>query len=163
MDKIPDGLIGGGDKKKKMNDIKTNAAAAQMENMNLSPREPEEMTRQVQQIFAQIMPAIEFHDELLQGISEAVEKIPVLPKIIEQLEEQLSVYVFSIIAPFVVPVIRQIKSELATGSSEIIQSSENEQLVVFHDDESTDPTHSMLSKDHFSNVRGPSLWPLEKS
>jgi hypothetical protein len=30
-------------------------------------------------------------------------------------------------------------------------------LIVFHDDHSTDPTHSMLSKDHFSNVNPLSL------
>lgn len=98
------------------------------------------------------MPAIEFHDDIMKGITSAVEKIPVLPKIIEQLEEQLSRFVFSIMAPVVVPLIRQIKNELATGSGEVIKSSENEQHVVFNDDRSTDPTHSMLSKDHFSNV-----------
>lgn len=55
-------------------------------------------------------------------------------------------------APFVLPVINQVKNELNTGSSEIIQSSNEKQHIVFHDDYSSDPTHSMLSKDHFSNV-----------
>ena len=55
-------------------------------------------------------------------------------------------------APFVLPVINQVKTELNTGSSEIIQSSKEKQLIVFHDDYSSDPTHSMLSKDHFSNI-----------
>jgi hypothetical protein len=150
---IPDGLFGGDDKKQKLNDIQNNANAAQMQNMSVSPRQPEEFTRYVQQIFKQVMPVIEFHDEILQAIAEAIEKIPVLPKLIEQLEDQLSIFVFSIIAPFVVPLINQIKNELATGSMEIIESSKNEQLVVFNDDSCTDPTHSMLSKDHFSNVR----------
>ncbi|KAH8899384.1 Het-C-domain-containing protein [Thozetella sp. PMI_491] len=152
LDKIPSGLLGGDDKKQQMQDIQNNANSAQMQNMSVSPREPEEFTRYIQQVFRQIMPAIEFHDELLMKISEAIEKIPVLPKLIEQLEEQLSIFVFSIMAPFVVPVINQIRNELQTGSSEIIQSSENEQHVVFNDDQSTDPTHSMLSKDHFSNI-----------
>ncbi len=149
---IPDGIFGGGNKKKKMDEIQGNAAAAQMQNLSVSPREPEEFTRYVQQIFSQIMPAIEFHDEILQGITEAIEKIPVLPKMIEQIEDQLSVFVFSIMAPFVVPIIQQVKNELQTGSSEIIESSKNEQLIVFQDDRCSDPTHSMLSKDHFSNV-----------
>lgn len=152
LDKIPDGLFGGDDKKSKMDDIQQNASAAQVEQMSVSPRDPEEYTLYVQQIFRQVMPAIEFHDEILQNVTEAIEKIPVLPQIVEQLEEQLSVFVFSVIAPFVVPVINQVKNELRTGSDEIIQSSENEQLIVFNDDESTDPTHSMLSKDHFSNI-----------
>jgi hypothetical protein len=152
LDKIPDGLFGGGDKKQQVHDIKNNANTAQLQNMQVSPREPEEYTRYIQQIFQQIMPAIQLHDDILQGISEAIEKIPILPKIIEQLEEQLSIFVFSVIAPFVVPVINQIKNELRTGSAEIIQSSKNEQHIVFNDDRCSDPTHSMLSKDHFSNV-----------
>ncbi|KAF3931050.1 hypothetical protein ABW20_dc0104514 [Dactylellina cionopaga] len=151
LNKIPEGLLGGG-KKDKMHEIKDNANSAQMENMQINPRDPEQLTQQVQQIFAQIMPAIEFHDELMKNISEAIEKIPILPKILEQFEERMSVWVFSIMAPFVVPVIRQVKNELRTGSSEIIESSQKEQHIVFNDDSSTDPTHSMLSKDHFSNV-----------
>ncbi|KAF2968083.1 hypothetical protein GQX73_g5528 [Xylaria multiplex] len=152
LDKIPDGVFGDNDEKQKMNDIQSNAQAAQLENTSISPREPEEFTRYAQQVFQQIMPAIEFHDDLMKSISKAIEKIPILPQIIEQLEEQLSMWVFTIIAPFVLPIIHQVKNELATGSHEIIASSENEQHVVFNDDESSDPTHSMLSKDHFSNI-----------
>jgi len=153
LDKIPSGLFGGDDKKAKMDDLQNNAAAAQMETVAVSPRDPEEFTQYIQQIFAQLKPTIEFHDDLLQTISQSMSQIPVLPKIIEQLEEQLSLWVFSLIAPFIIPVIDQIKNELATGATEIIESSKNEQLNVFHDDDCTDPTHSMLSKDHFSNVR----------
>ena len=120
--------------------------------MSVSPRNPEEFTRYVGQVFNQVMPAIKFHDDIMQSITSAVEKIPVLPKVIEQLEDQLSQFVFSIMAPFVVPLIHQIRNELRTGSEEVVQSSEQEQHVVFNDDRSTDPTHSMLSKDHFSNV-----------
>ncbi|KAI0106773.1 Het-C-domain-containing protein [Daldinia grandis] len=152
IDKIPDGILGGDNKKQKLEDIQSNAANAQMANTSISPREPEEFTQYIQQVFQQIMPAIEFHDELMKGIGEAVEKIPILPQIIEQLEDQLSMWTFSIMAPFVVPIIQQVKNELRTGSSEIIESSKNEQHVVFDDDECTDPTHSMLSKDHFSNI-----------
>lgn len=68
------------------------------------------------------------------------------------ISEQLNVFIFSLIAPFILPVINQVKTELNTGSSEIIQSSQEKQLIVFRDDRSSDPTHSMLSKDHFSNV-----------
>ncbi|KAK3394335.1 heterokaryon incompatibility protein Het-C-domain-containing protein [Podospora didyma] len=152
LDKIPDGLFGGDDKKQKMEQIQNDANSSQLENVSVSPRDPEEFTKYIQDVFKQIMPAIEFHDDLLQTISKAISEIPILPKIIEQLEEQLSLFVFSVIAPFIIPVIDQVKNELATGASEIIESSKNEQLIVFDDDSSSDPTHSMLSKDHFSNV-----------
>jgi hypothetical protein len=152
LDKIPDGIFGDKHQSDRVDELQNSAAAAQMENTTVSPRDPEEFTQYIQNVFKQVMPAIEFHDDIMKGISTAMERIPVLPKIIEQLEEQLSVFIFSIIAPFIVPLIQQIRNELKTGSDEIIASSEREQHIVFHDDRSTDPTHSMLSKDHFSNI-----------
>ncbi|KAF7532790.1 hypothetical protein G7Z17_g13597 [Cylindrodendrum hubeiense] len=152
LDKIPDGIFGDKHQSDRLDELQTNATQAQMENTTVSPREPEEFTVYIQNVFRQVMPAIEFHDDIMKSISAAVEKIPVLPKVIEQLEEQLSTFIFSLIAPFIIPLIHQIKNELKTGSEEIIGSSEREQHIVFHDDNSSDPTHSMLSKDHFSNL-----------
>jgi len=123
-----------------------------MSQMHVSPRQPEAFTRQMQQVAKEIYPIIQWHDEIMQSITEAIDKIPVLPDLIENIENEINIFVFSLLAPFVVPIINQIKTELNTGSSEIIQSSKDKQLIVFHDDRSTDPTHSMLSKDHFSNV-----------
>ncbi|KAF6833388.1 nima-interacting protein [Colletotrichum plurivorum] len=152
LDMIPDGIFGGKHQSNRVDELQSNATESQLQNMQVSPRDPEEFTQYIQQVFRQIMPAIEFHDEIMQGISETMEKIPVLPKILEQLEEQLSKFVFSLIAPFILPVINQIRNELRTGSAEIIESSEREQHIVFENDRSTDPTHSMLSKDHFTNI-----------
>ena len=152
LNQVPDGLLGGGDQAGKADELQANAQAAQMQHTHISPREPEAFTRELQEISKQIYPILEWHDELMQSITETIEKIPILPQLIEQLQEQLNVFVFGLIAPFVVPVINQVKTELNTGSSEIIQSSKEKQLIVFRDDYSSDPTHSMLSKDHFSNV-----------
>ncbi|KAF2758812.1 Het-C-domain-containing protein [Pseudovirgaria hyperparasitica] len=152
LDKLPGGIFGGSDEKGKADELQANAQAAQMQNMNISPRQPEAWANQMQEMQRQIYPIIEYHDEVMQGISETIDKIPVLPELVEQIQEQVNVFVFSLLAPFVLPVIRQVKNELATGSSEIIQSSREKQLIVFRDDNCTDPTHSMLSKDHFSNV-----------
>lgn len=153
LDMIPDGLFGGSEKKDKMHQIQDNAQHADID--PVSPREPEEYTLYIKQVFEQIMPAITFHDEIMQAISQSIEKVPILPKVLDQLQEQLTMFVFSVIAPFVLPVIRQIRSELSTGSNEIIESSKRDQHIVFEDDMSTDPTHSMLSKDHFTNVSCP--------
>ncbi|KAH7156397.1 heterokaryon incompatibility protein Het-C-domain-containing protein [Dactylonectria macrodidyma] len=152
LDKIPDGIFGDKHQSDRLDELQENASQAQMENTAVSPREPEEFTAYIQNVFKQVMPAIEFHDDIMKSISSAVEKIPVLPKVIEQLEEQLSTFIFSLIAPFIVPLIHQIRGELKNGSNEIIESSEREQHIVFHDDNSSNPTHSMLSKDHFSNI-----------
>ncbi|CAK3932917.1 Hypothetical predicted protein [Lecanosticta acicola] len=152
LDKLPPGILGDSDHDAKADQLQANAQAAQMQNLTVSPKEPEEVTRQIAEISQQIYPILKFHDEIVKSISEAIDKIPVLPDLIEELQNQVSVFVFSLLAPFIVPIIRQVKEELRTGSSEIIQSSKDKQLIVFHDDNSTDPTHSMLSKDHFSNV-----------
>lgn len=152
LSSVPSGIFGSSDQAGKVNELQANAAAAQMSQMHVSPRQPEAFTRQMQQVAKEIYPIIQWHDEIMQSITEAIEKIPVLPDLIENIENEINIFVFSLLAPFVVPIINQIKTELNTGSSEIIQSSKDKQLIVFHDDRSTDPTHSMLSKDHFSNI-----------
>ncbi|MBE3044328.1 hypothetical protein IMZ48_17530 [Candidatus Bathyarchaeota archaeon] len=166
LENIPSGIFGGENESEKVQEIQANASSAQ-EEMQVSPKEPEEFTRYVQDIFKQIMPAIEWHDGLVKNINNATDKIPILHKIMEQLSEELSTFIFSVIAPFILPVLRQIRSEMKTGSDEIIASSEKEQHVVFNDDSSTDPTHSMLAKDHFSNVSlvepAGLSWPLANS
>ncbi|KIW02339.1 hypothetical protein, variant 1 [Verruconis gallopava] len=151
LDKLPAGIIGGGESSK-VDELQQNATNAQMQQMSISPKEPEEFARQAEALRQQIYPVLEFHDNLMRRITETIDKIPILPDLLEQLQEQLNIFVFSLIAPFVLPIIKQVKAELSTGSSEIIQSSREKQLIVFHDDYSTDPTHSMISKDHFSNV-----------
>lgn len=69
LDKIPDGIIGGNASKKgqRIDEIQHDAQASQFQNMQVSPREPEEFTTYVQGIFKQIMPVIEFHDDVMQG------------------------------------------------------------------------------------------------
>ncbi|CEJ89173.1 Putative Heterokaryon incompatibility protein Het-C [[Torrubiella] hemipterigena] len=151
LDKIPSSLLGR-NHAEEIDQIQSNAQAAQLENVAVSPRNEEEFTLYIKNIYAQIMPVIRFHDDIMKTVGGAIDHIPVLPKIVDQLEEQLSIFVFSIMAPFIVPLIRQIRNELRTGSEEIIQSSDDQQHIVFNDSRSSDPTHSMLSKDHFSNI-----------
>ncbi|KAJ5233434.1 uncharacterized protein N7469_005200 [Penicillium citrinum] len=132
LSKIPSGLLGDNDDQSgKMDDFKSKADDARQNNQNISPREPEEWTRYLDDVHKQIYPVLQWHDELLQKINQAIEKIP---------------------PPYVLPIIKQVKSELETGSSEVIQSSREQQHIVFNDDSCSDPTHSMLSKDHFSNI-----------
>lgn len=151
---IPSSLFGGESQEQKMDEIQENMNSAQMQNLQVKPhREPEEITKWVSDIFRQIVPIIEWHDRIMKIISDALPSIPILPKIIEQLEDQLNAFVTATIAPFVVPVIQQIQNEMQAGSEGIIESSKQDQHRVFDDDQASDPTHSMLSKDHFTNVR----------
>ena len=150
--KIPEGVFGDTDEASKADELRDNALNAQMNQTRVSPREPEAFTQQMNEYVKQIYPIIEWHDETMQKISKAIDNVPILPEIIEKLEEQINIFVFGLLAPFVLPLIEQLKNELNTGSSEIIQSSKDKQLIVFNDDDCSDPTHSMLAKDHFSNI-----------
>jgi hypothetical protein len=152
LSKLPDGIFGGKDQAGKADELENNANAAAMGNMRVTPKEPEEFTQQLGELVKQIYPIMEFHDEIMQSISAFIENIPILPEMIEQVQEQVTIFVFSLLAPFVLPILTQVKTELETGSSEVIASSREKQHIVFNDDYSTDPTHSMLSKDHFSNI-----------
>ncbi|KAJ5175510.1 uncharacterized protein N7482_001387 [Penicillium canariense] len=153
LSKIPSGLIGSSsDQAGKMDDFKAKADDARQNGQNISPRQPEEWTRYLENVQKQIYPVLEWHDELLKSINEAIETIPVLPDLIEQVQDEITVFVFSVLAPYILPIIQQAKSELETGSSEVIQSSRQQQHIVFNDDNASNPTHSMLSKDHFSNI-----------
>lgn len=152
LDKIPDGLFGGEDSTGKMNEFKANAESTKQRNQNISPRQPEQWATYMNDVHKQMYPLLEWHDNLMKSINEAIENLPVLPDLIEQVQEQITVFVFSVMAPYVLPIIRQVKHELSTGSSEVIQGSKDQQFNTFNDDYCTDPTHSMLSKDHFSNV-----------
>ena len=150
--KIPQGVFGDTDESTKADELRDNALNAQMSQTQVSPRDKEAFTAQMEEYHKQIYPIIEWHDETMQKISKAIDSIPMLSDVVEKLEEEMSIFVFGLLAPFVLPIINQLKNELSTGSSEIIQSSKNQQLIVFNDDDCNDPTHSMLAKDHFSNI-----------
>ncbi|KAF2713588.1 Het-C-domain-containing protein [Pleomassaria siparia CBS 279.74] len=152
LSQLPDGIFGGKDQASKADELEDNANVAKMNNLHVTPKEPEAFTEQMGELVKQIYPIMEFHDEIMQDISKIIEDIPLLPELLENLQEQINIFVFSLLAPFVLPIISQVKAELETGSSEVIASSREKQHIVFNDDESTDPTHSMISKDHFSNV-----------
>lgn len=152
LSKLPEGIFGNKDQAGKADELQANAAQHAMANSRISPRQPEEWLAYITDTQKQIYPILEWHDEIMQSITETIEKIPILPDIIENVQEQVNIFVFSLLAPFVLPIISQIKTELNSGSSAIIQSSVDKQHIVFNDDNCSDPTHSMLSKDHFSNI-----------
>lgn len=100
LNNIPSGLIGDSDTQAgQMDDFKAKADDARENNRNITPREPEEWTCYLNDVQEQIYPVLEWHDQLLKAINEAIEQIPVLPELIEQIQEQVTVFVFSILAP----------------------------------------------------------------
>lgn len=154
LDRLPSSLFGGTeDDKTKMDEFQQQANEAhEEEDEDVSPLEPEKWAEYLIKVQERIYPIMQWHDRFMQRIDELVERIPVVPKMIQKLKEQMTLFVFTVLAPFVLPVINRVKTELQAGSSEIIESSKEQQLNIFMDDDCSNPTHSMLSKDHFSNV-----------
>lgn len=103
-------------------------------------------------IIPKIYPILVFRDNVVRSISAIISKIPGLEKLIETITERVTLFVLSLLAPFVLPIIKTATSQLKSGSSAVIDSSAKHQYEVWTIPTSTDPTHSMLSKDHFSNV-----------
>jgi len=103
-------------------------------------------------IIPKIYPILVFRDNVVRSISAIISKIPGLEKLIETITERVTLFVLSLLAPFVLPIIKTASAQLKSGSSAVIDSAAKHQFEVWTIPTSTDPTHSMLSKDHFSNV-----------
>lgn len=100
----------------------------------------------------QIYPILLFRDKIVKGINGIIAKIPGLEKLIEHISETLTAFVLGLLAPFVRPIINQVSKALKEGSSGVIKTSADSQYEPWTDPHCTNPTHSMLSKDHFTNV-----------
>lgn len=101
---------------------------------------------------AQIYPILEFRDKVVKAISLTLEKIPGLEALVEKITETVTLFVLSLLAPYIRPIIDAVSNQLKTGSSTVIDASGKQQYGPWQDPHCSDPTHSMLSKDHFSNI-----------
>lgn len=100
----------------------------------------------------QIYPILVFRDKVVRSISAIISKIPGLETLVDKITETLTVFILSLLAPFIRPIINGLTTQLQAGSSAVVDSSGKHQYEPWTDPHCTDPTHSMLSKDHFSNI-----------
>ncbi|KAI9703811.1 MAG: hypothetical protein M1836_007581 [Candelina mexicana] len=104
------------------------------------------------QTVAKIYPILEFRDKVVRAISSVIEKIPGLEALVEKITETLTLFILSLLAPFIRPIIKAVSAQLKQGSSTVVDASGKHQYEVWTDPHCSDPTHSLLSKDHFSNI-----------
>ena len=100
----------------------------------------------------QIYPILAFRDKVVRSISAVIEKIPGFEALVDKITETLTIFILSLLAPFVRPVIDGISKSLQAGSSGIVDASGQHQYEPWTDPNCSNPTHSLLSKDHFSNI-----------
>ncbi|MBW0484489.1 hypothetical protein O181_024204 [Austropuccinia psidii MF-1] len=89
-------------------------------------------------------------DNLMRRIEELIEGIPGLGDLLENLSLSLAQWIMVTIDPFVRPILLQASTAIGQGSQAVISG--NDQWTVFNDPNASDPTHSVLAKDHFSNI-----------
>ncbi|KAI5839891.1 HET-C domain protein [Morchella snyderi] len=99
-----------------------------------------------------IYPILEFRDKVMRAIESTIEKVPGLSALVEKISDTLAVFVLGLLAPYVQPLIAQASLGLKESSSQVVDSSAQQQFAPWDDADCTDPTHSLLSKDHFSNI-----------
>ncbi|KAF2968512.1 hypothetical protein GQX73_g5103 [Xylaria multiplex] len=103
----------------------------------------------------QVYPILAFRDKIVKSINRGIAKIPGLESLLEKISETLTAFVLGLLAPFIRPIIAAVTKALKDGSSGVISASANSQLEPWTNPHCSDPTHSMLSKDHFTNVLNP--------
>ncbi|KAL2157823.1 hypothetical protein VTH06DRAFT_5092 [Thermothelomyces fergusii] len=103
-------------------------------------------------VAGQIYPILEFRDKIVRSISNMISKVPGLEKLLEHISETLTAFILSLLAPFVRPIINQVNQTLKEGSSGLLETNAKQQFEPWNNPHCTDPTHSMLSKDHFTNI-----------
>ncbi|KAL2759460.1 hypothetical protein ACRALDRAFT_1039377 [Sodiomyces alcalophilus JCM 7366] len=99
-----------------------------------------------------IYPILQFRDKIVKAINRFISKVPGLEKLLDHISETLTAFVLALLAPFIQPIIQQVSKMLKEGSSSLIGASADSQYNTWDDPTCTDPTHSMLSKDHFTNI-----------
>lgn len=106
----------------------------------------------LQTTISKIYPILAFRDNVMRAVNAFISKIPGLEKLIDTISEKITLFVMSLLAPYIIPVINTASAQLKVGSSAVVQSSGKHQFGPWEDPVCTAPTHSLLSKDHFSNI-----------
>jgi hypothetical protein len=69
---------------------------------------------------------------------------------LQSIMENITVFVFTTLEPYLKPLMKTATTQLSNSAAEVINKID--QYEVFNDPHASDPTHSILSKDHFVSV-----------
>ncbi|KIP11709.1 hypothetical protein PHLGIDRAFT_27734 [Phlebiopsis gigantea 11061_1 CR5-6] len=140
LEKLP---IGGASEEEKVaqaDEMKAQAKAYQFNPDDVMP--PEVQT--------QLLNLLKWRDGIYRDVLAKIELIPGLESLIDALTNALNAFVYTILAPYLTPVLQQVTSVLSEGSKAVIDS--EDQYEVFDNADASDPSHSLLSKDHFALI-----------
>ncbi|TFK17376.1 Het-C-domain-containing protein [Coprinopsis marcescibilis] len=97
-----------------------------------------------------LLSLLRWHDDVMRDVSKKVAMVPGLSGLLEEFSNALNAYIYTVLAPYLTPILTQAMSALDEGSKEVINN--DDQFEVFDNPRSSDPSHSMLSKDHFGLI-----------
>ncbi|KAJ7597340.1 Het-C-domain-containing protein [Mycena floridula] len=103
-----------------------------------------------QEVQDQLMALLKWRDGVYRDILAKIAMIPGLSDLLDQLTNALNAYVYTILAPWLTPILQQATGVLGEASKTVIDS--DDQFEVFDNPQATDPSHSLLSKDHFGLI-----------
>ncbi|EIN14403.1 Het-C-domain-containing protein [Punctularia strigosozonata HHB-11173 SS5] len=137
------GKLGGGDSDGKVSeaeDINQKSKAYSFDPGDIAPPE-------VQQ---QLWEILKWRDSIFKTVLEKIEMIPGLSELIDNLTDALNAYVYTLLTPYLEPIVTQVTAVLGEGSKAVIDS--DDQYETFDNPDASDPSHSLLSKDHFALI-----------
>lgn len=93
---------------------------------------------------------LKWHDDVMRQILRRINMVPGLADMLEEFTNALNAYIYTILAPYVTPLLTQATQVLSEGSKAVIDN--DDQYQVFDNPNASDPSHSLLSKDHFGLI-----------
>ncbi|KAF5384951.1 hypothetical protein D9615_001149 [Tricholomella constricta] len=138
LSKLPIG--GGDDKVNQGEEMHKQAKGYHFDPDNIAPPE-------VQQ---QLLSLLKWRDQVYRDVVAKMEMVPGLTDLLDELTNALNAYVYTVISPYIAPILQQATGVLGEGSKAVIDS--EDQFEVFDNPDASDPTHSFLSKDHFDLI-----------
>ena len=72
---------------------------------------------------SQIYPILEFRDKVVKMLTATIEKIPGLEALVEKITDTLTLFILSLLAPYIRPIISAVQKQLQAGSGGVIDAS----------------------------------------
>ncbi|KAI0348153.1 Het-C-domain-containing protein [Trametopsis cervina] len=141
LQKLP---IGGSNDEDKVDQADAMKEKAKAYNFNPDDVLPPEAQQQMLQL-------LRWRDDIFRDILAKIEMIPGLEGLINAFSDALNAFVYTILAPYVAPILKQVTEVLTDGSKALLDS-HADQYEVFDNPDASDPSHSLLSKDHFALI-----------
>ncbi|KAL0580689.1 hypothetical protein V5O48_001330 [Marasmius crinis-equi] len=133
----------GGDTNEKLDQGEQLQQQSQAYNFNPDDVAPPEVQKQ-------LLDLLKWRDGVFRDITKKIDMIPGLADLVDELTNALNAYVYTVLAPWLTPILKQATDALGEGSKAVIDS--DDQYEVFNNPRASDPSHSILSKDHFNLI-----------